>query len=106
MREYCTAEKGSRLAECASIADLSNFVRTLRSLADPYRPELHYMRGPGPKWHAKHASADRSWRVERPVERNFFKRTLRFHSRECEWVRQEFAGRSRDLIMETKEKRR
>jgi hypothetical protein len=20
---------------------------------DPYRPELHYMRGPGPKWHAK-----------------------------------------------------
>jgi hypothetical protein len=21
---------------------------------DTYRPELHYMRGPGPKWHAKH----------------------------------------------------
>ena len=21
-----------------------------------YRPELHYMRGPGPKWHEKHAS--------------------------------------------------
>jgi hypothetical protein len=20
---------------------------------DPYRPELHYMRGPGPAWHAK-----------------------------------------------------
>jgi hypothetical protein len=20
---------------------------------NPYRPELHYMRGPGPKWHAK-----------------------------------------------------
>ena len=19
-----------------------------------YRPELHYMRGPGPKWHARH----------------------------------------------------
>jgi hypothetical protein len=19
-----------------------------------YRPELHYMRGPGPKWHAEH----------------------------------------------------
>ena len=28
-----------------------------RSLSDPYRPELHYMRGPGPKWHAKHAAA-------------------------------------------------
>jgi hypothetical protein len=22
-----------------------------------YRPELHYMRGPGPKWHEKHAAA-------------------------------------------------
>jgi len=25
------------------------------TLTDPYRPELHYMRGPGPKWRAKHA---------------------------------------------------
>ena len=25
------------------------------SLFDPYRPELHYMRGPGPRWRAKHA---------------------------------------------------
>ncbi|GKQ54360.1 hypothetical protein [Bradyrhizobium sp. Ce-3] len=24
-------------------------------MRDPYRPERHYMRGPGPKWHAKHA---------------------------------------------------
>jgi hypothetical protein len=24
------------------------------SLLDPYRPELHYMRGPGPKWREKH----------------------------------------------------
>jgi hypothetical protein len=24
-------------------------------LCDPYRPEEHYMRGPGPKWRAKHA---------------------------------------------------
>lgn len=22
-------------------------------LTDSYRPELHYMRGPGPRWHAK-----------------------------------------------------
>jgi hypothetical protein len=28
-----------------------------------YRPELHYMRGPGPKWHEKNAAA--------PVERHF-----------------------------------
>jgi hypothetical protein len=23
-----------------------------------YRPELHYMRGPGPKWRAKHQLVD------------------------------------------------
>jgi hypothetical protein len=25
----------------------------IRRVSDPYRPELHYMRGPGPKWRAK-----------------------------------------------------
>ena len=24
-----------------------------RAMFDPYRPELHYMRGPGPKWREK-----------------------------------------------------
>ena len=24
------------------------------SVFDPYRPELHYMRGPGPRWRARH----------------------------------------------------
>jgi hypothetical protein len=38
----------------------TEFARLFRSMVDPYRPELHYMRGPGPKWHAKHAA--------RPVE--------------------------------------
>jgi hypothetical protein len=27
----------------------------VKDLFDPYRPELHYMRGPGPKWREKHA---------------------------------------------------
>ena len=27
----------------------------LRELWDPYRPELHYMRGPGPKYQEKHS---------------------------------------------------
>jgi len=27
--------------------------RTFAELFNPYHPELHYMRGPGPKWHAK-----------------------------------------------------
>jgi hypothetical protein len=35
-------------------ADLADLFRSLAGLIDPYRPELHYMRGPGPKWHAKH----------------------------------------------------
>jgi hypothetical protein len=26
----------------------------LHDIFDPYRPELHYMRGPGPAWRAKH----------------------------------------------------
>jgi hypothetical protein len=37
------------------LAGAANLLRGLaRDLVDPYRPELHYMRGPGPKWHAKH----------------------------------------------------
>jgi hypothetical protein len=27
-----------------------------RALFDDYRPELHYMRGPGPKWHEKYGA--------------------------------------------------
>ena len=30
---------------------------------DPYRPELHYMRGPGPAWRAKYGS-DAEFRVK------------------------------------------
>jgi hypothetical protein len=37
------------------LADLIRMFHTL--IEDPYRPELHYMRGPGPKWHAKHDPA-------------------------------------------------
>ena len=37
-------------------AHFTALLRTLnRDLFDSYRPERHYMRGPGPKWHAKHA---------------------------------------------------
>ena len=39
---------------------VSDFASVLYNLAmdvrDSYRPELHYMRGPGPKWRAKHQS--------------------------------------------------
>jgi hypothetical protein len=29
------------------------------TLGNPYRPELYYMRGPGPKWRAKHRLSHR-----------------------------------------------
>lgn len=29
--------------------------KVVTGLFDPYRPELHYMRGPGPRWREKHA---------------------------------------------------
>jgi hypothetical protein len=38
-------------------ATLAEFLLTLTAVFDSYRPERHYMRGPGPKWHAKHDSA-------------------------------------------------
>ena len=38
--------------------NLAKAVRTLRRTlgegSGSYRPDLHYMRGPGPKWHAKY----------------------------------------------------
>jgi hypothetical protein len=44
-----------------SAADLAAVVkiwrRLQRAIFDPYRPELHYMRGPGPKWREKHGRA-------------------------------------------------
>jgi hypothetical protein len=35
-------------------AIMTRWHRLIQITLDPYRPELHYMRGPGPKWHAKH----------------------------------------------------
>ena len=41
-----TAESASDFASVGH-----NLIMDVR---DSYRPELHYMRGPGPKWQAKH----------------------------------------------------
>ena len=52
--------KSWRTAEAPSAGrrlSRTSFENLARSLFDPYRPELHYMRGPGPKWHAKHDPA-------------------------------------------------
>jgi hypothetical protein len=32
----------------------------VQALTDPYRPELHYMRGPGPKWRARNRTKNRT----------------------------------------------
>ena len=50
------------IASHPQILPLSGLGRTIagciaalkRRLSDPYRPELHYMRGPGPKWLERH----------------------------------------------------
>jgi hypothetical protein len=45
-------------APSSLVGELAEFIRAVRTLfGDSYRPELHYMRGPGPKWHAKYAPA-------------------------------------------------
>jgi hypothetical protein len=38
----------------AMASEFAEILRLFKSLFDPYHPERHYMRGPGPKWHAKH----------------------------------------------------
>jgi hypothetical protein len=49
----------SRLRIICSAAGLNALVNIWRGLRreifDSYRPELHYMRGPGPRWREKHA---------------------------------------------------
>ena len=47
------ASKRKRPGLGRSVADLWRSVTT--DLFGTYHPERHYMRGPGPKWRAKHA---------------------------------------------------
>ncbi|MDB5584244.1 MAG: hypothetical protein JWR80_9420 [Bradyrhizobium sp.] len=50
---------GSRDGQSGALAEIRDFWRQFFSRAfDPYRPELHYMRGPGPAWRAKQAARD------------------------------------------------
>ena len=44
-----------RNGEPAPFAEFKAFWQHFLARAfNPYRPELHYMRGPGPAWRAKH----------------------------------------------------
>jgi hypothetical protein len=48
-----TQPSSRRLRRRLSVV-MTSWHKLIRSARDNYRPELHYMRGPGPKWHAKH----------------------------------------------------
>jgi len=40
-----------------TVSDFADVVHNLAlDIRDSYRPELHYMRGPGPKWRAKNGA--------------------------------------------------
>jgi len=41
-------------------AIITRWQHVILTVCNPYRPELHYMRGPGPKWHAKRQFRSRS----------------------------------------------
>jgi hypothetical protein len=50
-----TALSGFARKTAESASDFASVVRNLiMDVRDSYRPELHYMRGPGPKWRARH----------------------------------------------------
>ena len=44
----------ARRCEQAFAGEFAPLVQAFMGLSDSYHPERHYMRGPGPKWHAKH----------------------------------------------------
>jgi hypothetical protein len=52
--EQLSSRVGSAKRDSRMAAEFKAFWRQFFVRAfDPYRPELHYMRGPGPAWHAK-----------------------------------------------------
>jgi hypothetical protein len=49
---------GSRDRRPGLFHEIRKFLREFAATVfNPYRPELHYMRGPGPAWRAKHAAS-------------------------------------------------
>jgi hypothetical protein len=69
-----------RASKLAADLFLSAVVETWRRFKkgtfDPYRPELHYMRGPGPKWREKHARAGSIRSMSVPVQSMSMKSSL------------------------------
>jgi len=49
--------KSMEMVQSANVSPTKGFAAwqaLTKALFDDYRPELHYMRGPGPKWREKH----------------------------------------------------
>lgn len=65
--------------------DLTDFSLELRRLFEPYRPERHYMRGPGPKWRAKHENPGAATVKHTPIRNvcqlTYLRNRLMHHSR-------------------------
>jgi hypothetical protein len=56
-RRFADAAPGLASTALKALTALTNALRKAVAVdARPYRPEAHYMRGPGPKWRAAHAS--------------------------------------------------
>jgi hypothetical protein len=53
-------DKANRPASGLRSAAMARLRSLSRNFFDPYRPERHYMRGPGPKWCEKHRNATAS----------------------------------------------
>jgi hypothetical protein len=52
----------------SALADLrASWQRLFAKVFNPYRPELHYMRGPGPAWRAKYGDPV-SFRLQADLE--------------------------------------
>ena len=53
--------KSMEMVQSANVSPTKGFAAwqaLTKALFDDYRPELHYMRGPGPKWREKHNWAE------------------------------------------------
>ena len=63
-----SAMSGFARKTAETVSDFASVVHNLvMEIRDSYRPELHYMRGPGPKWRAKQAVSPDGQRQLSPV---------------------------------------
>ena len=56
VRAHRTQSSSTPLCQRLNVI-MTRLRRLIQIARNPYRPELYYMRGPGPKWYAKHQSA-------------------------------------------------